>query len=731
MVRPMRHLTPISVCLISAALLSCGGDDLLLPADGEPARIVIAQGDTLSGRVGEQLETPLVAQVLDRAGRPVPGATVVIEVPGASAEPDTADTDELGKITSELTVGSQVGETEGVVRVIRPEGSTEVSAAFTLVALAASANGLAMVSGDGQEGAAGTTLGAPLVVEVTDAFGNPIPDVPITWTAQGGGSVSQTATVTDAAGQSSVLRTLGPTSGLQTTLASSDVQLAGSPVVFSHTVTAGTPSGVRIISGNEQIGSPGSTLPLPIIVEVVDGTGNPVVGAAVTWVVTAGGGSLDPTTSTTDDAGRSSTTWTLGPGIGGNTAQAIVSGVGEAIFTASASAGDPDDIRIVSGNEQDGQAGSRLANDLVAQVVNAEGNPVPGVTVTWRVESGGGSVSPRMGNTASDGRATTAWTLGPRVGEQAVEASAPGAGSVRFEATATAGAPSALGITTHPSGNAHVGVPFARQPVIQVRDASGNPVATPGVTVTAAVGNGSGSLIGTTTQTTDANGRATFTNLGITGATGRHRLIFAASGFTSVTSGPIDVRAAPTSTSIVSHTPDPSQPGQGVEVVFEVTTAGGPPTGSVRVTASGGSESCSADVSVGRCTIVLNADGNRTLTATFQGNNLFEPSSDGASHQVITPDQPPVADDDGYSANAGQPLSVSAADGVLANDTDPDGDPMTAEVTSGPSRGSLSFSADGSFVYTPSAGFFGQDTFTYRVTAGGASDTGQVVIIVN
>jgi hypothetical protein len=125
------------------------------------------------------------------------------------------------------------------------------------------------------------------------------------------------------------------------------------------------------------------------------------------------------------------------------------------------------------------------------------------------------------------------------------------------------------------------------------------------------------------------------------------------------------------------------------------------------------------------------ADGARTLTATFQGNTLFESSSDSESHQVITPDQPPTAVEDGYSTNVGVPLIVTANEGVLANDSDPDGDPKTAELVDGPSRGTLVLHPDGSFEYTPSGGI-GGDAFTYRVVAGGASDTAQVdIIIVN
>ena len=183
----MRHRIPLSIGLASAALLSCEGANL--PAPDDPASITILQGDGLTGRVGEQLDQPLVIQVLDAAGGGVENATVVIELSAGSAEPDTARTDASGQVTSEITLGSQVGETQGTARVIEPESNLP-PAGFSFVAFAASANGLAMVSGDGQQGAAGTTLGAPLVVEVTDAFGNPIAGKRITWTVEGGGSVN-------------------------------------------------------------------------------------------------------------------------------------------------------------------------------------------------------------------------------------------------------------------------------------------------------------------------------------------------------------------------------------------------------------------------------------------------------------------------------------------------------------------------------------------------------------
>lgn len=56
---------------------------------------------------------------------------------------------------------------------------------------------------------------------------------------------------------------------------------------------------------------------------------------------------------------------------------------------------------------------------------------------------------------------------------------------------------------------------------------------------------------------------------------------------------------------------------------------------------------------------------------------------------------------------------TTAANGVLANDTDAEGDELTASLVSGPENGELGFNSDGSFVYTPQKDFFGTDTFTY------------------
>ncbi|RMF88168.1 MAG: hypothetical protein D6739_00520, partial [Nitrospirae bacterium] len=81
---------------------------------------------------------------------------------------------------------------------------------------------------------------------------------------------------------------------------------------------------------------------------------------------------------------------------------------------------------------------------------------------------------------------------------------------------------------------------------------------------------------------------------------------------------------------------------------------------------------------------------------------------------VTEPNRPPVATDDLYTARTGQTLTV-AAPGVLANDTDPDGDPLTATVVRGPTNGVLNFNPDGSFDYTPLSPHSGPEVVEVRL----------------
>lgn len=140
-------------------------------------------------------------------------------------------------------------------------------------------------------------------------------------------------------------------------------------------------------------------------------------------------------------------------------------------------------------------------------------------------------------------------------------------------------------------------------------------------------------------------------------------------------------------------------------------------------------------------TIVLTAGQWYSIVMEFYENTQIavarlEWSSASQSREVVPQTRlrptntAPVATDDGYSVVSGNALAVSGA-GVLLNDTDADGENITASIVAGPSNGTLVLNANGSFTYTPSNGFFGADTFSYRVADGlGGMDTATVTINV-
>ncbi len=90
----------------------------------------------------------------------------------------------------------------------------------------------------------------------------------------------------------------------------------------------------------------------------------------------------------------------------------------------------------------------------------------------------------------------------------------------------------------------------------------------------------------------------------------------------------------------------------------------------------------------------------------------------------------PIANDNAYTAQEDKKLTVSVAQGVRANDTDPDGLPLTITVVETTEHGVLTLKADGSFTYQPNLNFNGTDTFTYQASDGALSDTATVTITV-
>ncbi|MBG6211981.1 VCBS repeat-containing protein, partial [Labrenzia sp. EL_126] len=130
--------------------------------------------------------------------------------------------------------------------------------------------------------------------------------------------------------------------------------------------------------------------------------------------------------------------------------------------------------------------------------------------------------------------------------------------------------------------------------------------------------------------------------------------------------------------------------------------------------------------------LVLNGDGSFTYTpdADFDGTDSFtyqiSDGRGGTDQAIVTLNGTPVNDpanaaNDGYATDPNGILTVSAAQGVLANDSDPEGDAFTIVSSTDPSNGSLTLNSDGSFTYTPNAGFTGTDSFTYQVTGGDAA----------
>jgi hypothetical protein len=608
------RMVPGALASALLVLISCGGDELLLPAEGEPATLVIADGDQQTGPIGGQLAEPLAVRVNDTRGRPVAGVNVVFAPASGSVHPEAATTDADGLASTQWSLGMQTGAQQLDVSV--PAATVPLAVRFTAVASAGAARGLIIVSGNGQSAPAG------------------------------------------------------------------------------------------------------STLPAPVVVRLLDGSSNPINGGAVSWVIGQGGGSVSPANGTTGTDGTTSATWTLGPGLGTNTLSAVVSGVGTVAFTATGTAAAASRLLLNGGNNQSGPAQGRLGTALSVKAVDANGNGVGGVSITWAVTAGGGSLSSTSTATRGDGTAEVMWTLGPTLGAQTATATAAGlqGSPVTFTATAGVGVASRLAIVTQPSATASSGAPFAQQPVIELRDAAGNRVPQAGVEVRVDIASGGGALNGDRSQVTDGTGRATFVDLSIAG-TGSHTLRFSADGgFSSVISSAIQVGPGAPSASQSSVAADPTsfEAGSGSSTItVTVRDAQGTPIPNVpvQIVVSGSNNTITPPGSTNSSGVATSSFSSttaesKTVSASAGGVGIQQT----ATVNVTAPPPPPPPTSDASQTTATVPngvagtatvIAVQARDASGAQRTS-GGDVIAVTVSGTNNVGSVAVTDNGNGTYTSS-----------------------------
>jgi hypothetical protein len=116
---------------------------------------------------------------------------------------------------------------------------------------------------------------------------------------------------------------------------------------------------------------------------------------------------------------------------------------------------------------------------------------------------------------------------------------------------------------------------------------------------------------------------------------------------------------------------------------------------------------------------------NVTLNDTVDPNTTIVPGSATST---------PIATDETYDVLGNVRIQPNAANGLLANDVNPNTGNNTGLTasgpTTGPTNGQATVNADGSFSYNPNPGFTGTDSFTYTVTSSGGTDTATVTLNV-
>lgn len=275
------------------------GSPLYFTAAGEEGvaiSMITVSGHPQTGPAGERLPLPFVIGVKDLDGDAVAQVDIFFEVEignGVLETPQPVQTDEFGNASAYFRTDTLAGMTCWVKAY-----NNDLSGSprrFSATSTAGTPRKITYVSGDGQPGYVGRVIYNPLVVRVTDHYGNAVSGVSVLFeVVLGDASIqgSQAVTVvSNTSGLASTYVTLGQTTGTVKVEASSQF-LVGSPVLFTLFVQAEQAEGIEMFSGDNQKGTVGSLLVDPLRVRVIDDYNNSVPGISVFFTKDAGEGTI-------------------------------------------------------------------------------------------------------------------------------------------------------------------------------------------------------------------------------------------------------------------------------------------------------------------------------------------------------------------------------------------------------------------------------------------------------
>jgi adhesin/invasin len=374
---------------------------------------------------------------------------------------------------------------------------------------------IVVVLGDRQSGTIGEALGDSLVVRVVDRFGNPVSGAEVSWTAEVGGSVSPSTSVTSPDGQAGTQRVLGADVGTYVTTAEIlGVESAPEPAVFT---TIGVAARLALTVAPPAVAATGVPLTPQPVLQLQDAGGSDIAreGVVVTAQISAGGGSLDGLTTSTSDAGGrvAFADLAIRGSPGTRTLIFVADGFAPVTATVGLGVGAPASMEAMAGNEQTATVATAVATRPAVVVRDQDGNALGGIPVTFKVTGGGGSLTGANPVTDTDGLASVGgWTLGRNVGANILEATLSGldvSGSpVVFSATALPGPVSAekSRVSAAPTTITASGGSSRSTITVTARDAFDNPVPDLAVTLSA---TGTGSTLTQPASPTGSNGSTT------------------------------------------------------------------------------------------------------------------------------------------------------------------------------------------------------------------------------